>query len=238
MELYNDNFFNTDIKGYDLVITDPPYLHNKSHRRKDGKDVHLKSNSSFANSDLYKDGGELMAKFSDFGEKEISLFLRAINSNMKKTHAFIFCNETQLNYYLNEANNLKLKTNVLVWEKPLSIINKNRFSLNAEFIVRVYTKGCTLNKVDDNALYGRVQRCGVVRGKDKKHPTQKPTELIRRIINIASKEKDVIFDPFMGSGTTALACKETNRNFIGVELEEKYFKIAEQRIKENEYKLF
>ena len=230
MKLYNENFFNTKISGYDLVITDPPYLHNKSHRRKDGKDIHLESNSSFANSSLYRDGGELMANLSDFGEKEITSFLRIINNNMDKTHAFIFCNETQLNFYINEANNLKLKTNILIWEKPLSIINKNRFSLNAEFIVRVYTKGCTLNKLDNNSLYGRVQRCGVVRGKGKIHPTQKPIELIQRIIDISTKENDVIFDPFMGSGSTGVAAKNSKRKFVGVELDEKYYNLASQRI--------
>ena len=230
IKLHNEDFFQTNIQGYDLVITDPPYLHNKSHRSKDNNSTHIESKSAFANSELYMDGGELMSDLSNFGEKQISELVTHIFKNMVKPHAFIFCNETQINYYINQANKLNLKTNILVWEKPLTIINKNRFSLNAEFILRLYTKGCSLNYLEDNTLYGRVQRCGVVKGQKKQHPTQKPIHLIQRIIKIASKEGDTIFDCFMGSGTTGVACKNTNRHFIGVEKNIKHFKVAQQRI--------
>jgi len=64
------------------------------------------------------------------------------------------------------------------------------------------------------------------------HPTQKPISLIRRIIETSSKEGDLIVDCFMGSGTTALACKQLNRNFIGFELNKEYIYIAEQRLKQ------
>jgi len=62
------------------------------------------------------------------------------------------------------------------------------------------------------------------------HPTQKPTELFEYLLKTYSNENMIIFDPCMGSGTTGVACKNTNRNFIGIEKEEQYFKIAEQRI--------
>ncbi len=68
--------------------------------------------------------------------------------------------------------------------------------------------------------------------KDLYHPTQKPLDLIKYLILTYSKERDTVFDPFMGSGTTAVACKELNRNFIGCEIEAKYCKIAEKRLKE------
>lgn len=64
------------------------------------------------------------------------------------------------------------------------------------------------------------------------HPTQKPLKLIRRLILASSDENMVVLDPFMGSGTTALACKQLNRNFIGFELENKYVKLASERIKQ------
>lgn len=64
------------------------------------------------------------------------------------------------------------------------------------------------------------------------YPTQKPLDLIKYLIITYSKEGDTVFDPFMGSGTTAVACKELNRNFIGCEIEAKYCKIAEKRLKE------
>jgi len=63
------------------------------------------------------------------------------------------------------------------------------------------------------------------------HPTQKPTELFAEIIKDFSKEGDIILDPFLGSGTTAVACKLLKRNYIGIEIDKKYCEIAEQRIK-------
>lgn len=66
------------------------------------------------------------------------------------------------------------------------------------------------------------------------HPTQKPLALIERIINVSSRERALVFDPFLGSGTTAIACINTGRNYIGIEKDPEYFKIAEKRIKEAE----
>jgi len=62
------------------------------------------------------------------------------------------------------------------------------------------------------------------------HPTQKPLMLMNSLIELVSKENQIILDPFMGSGTTGVACKNLNRNFIGIELDEKYFNIAKERI--------
>lgn len=64
------------------------------------------------------------------------------------------------------------------------------------------------------------------------HPTQKPISIVQRMIEASTKEGDVVLDPFMGSGTTGVAALRLNRNFIGIELDEKYFKIAEKRIGE------
>ena len=63
-----------------------------------------------------------------------------------------------------------------------------------------------------------------------KHATQKPVELIKHLLKYYSKEGDTILDPTMGSGSTAVACKKMNRNFIGIEKDEEIFKIALQRI--------
>lgn len=63
------------------------------------------------------------------------------------------------------------------------------------------------------------------------HPTQKPVELIEYLIKTYSNEGDVILDNCIGSGTTAIAAINTNRNFIGFELDKNYFDIANQRIK-------
>ena len=65
----------------------------------------------------------------------------------------------------------------------------------------------------------------------REHPTQKPEKLIRKIIEDYSEEGQTIFDPFLGSGTTAVACINTGRNFIGIEKDADYFEIAQRRIK-------
>lgn len=66
----------------------------------------------------------------------------------------------------------------------------------------------------------------------REHSTQKPIKLIERLVKASSNEGDIILDPFLGSGTTAIVAKKLNRNFIGIEIDEKYCKIAEKRLKE------
>jgi DNA modification methylase len=73
------------------------------------------------------------------------------------------------------------------------------------------------------------------KGTDKVHPTQKPVELMIWCIERAKiPAGDTIFDPFMGSGTTGVACVQTGRNFIGCEIDPGYFAIAERRIHDAE----
>ena len=62
------------------------------------------------------------------------------------------------------------------------------------------------------------------------HPTQKPLEIIERIIKASCPERGIVFDPFMGSGTTAVACVKLNRNYIGFELNPEYCRIMQQRL--------
>jgi len=72
---------------------------------------------------------------------------------------------------------------------------------------------------------------------DGHHPTQKPILLLEDLIKTFSNEEDMIVDLTMGSGSTGVACKNTNRNFIGIEMDDKYFEIAKERI-ENKGSLF
>jgi site-specific DNA-methyltransferase (adenine-specific) len=67
---------------------------------------------------------------------------------------------------------------------------------------------------------------------NKKHPTEKPVELMKILIQNSTEGGQIVIDPFMGSGTTGVACKELNRNFIGIEIDEKYYEIAKRRIEE------
>ena len=72
----------------------------------------------------------------------------------------------------------------------------------------------------------------------KLHPSQKPVELLEYLIKTYTKENDVVLDFTMGSGSTGVACLQTNRNFIGIELEEKYYNIAKERCKTYQSKLW
>ena len=69
------------------------------------------------------------------------------------------------------------------------------------------------------------------KGKSRIHPTQKPIGLIRELVLLTTKNGDTVLDPFMGSGTTAIACIETKRNYIGFEIDKKYHKQSLERIK-------
>lgn len=66
----------------------------------------------------------------------------------------------------------------------------------------------------------------------KGHPTQKPEGLIRWLIKASSNKKEIVLDPFMGSGTTAICCKQLNRNFVGFEINKDYMKIANERLQQ------
>lgn len=72
---------------------------------------------------------------------------------------------------------------------------------------------------------------------DRVHPTQKPVALMKWCIELMTKPGDTVFDPFMGSGTTGVACMQTGRNFIGCEISPEYFAIAEKRIHEAKQQL-
>jgi len=101
-----------------------------------------------------------------------------------------------------------------------------------------------LNKLNPNTFNlweGKKYKSNILKYKkdyNGHHPTQKPILLLEDLIKTFSNENDLVVDLTMGSGSTGVACKNTNRNFIGIEQDQKYFNIAEQRIKETEFKLF
>ena len=65
---------------------------------------------------------------------------------------------------------------------------------------------------------------------DSKHPTQKPIDLMEHLVSIHSNEGDVVLDPFMGSGTTGVACRSLNRKFVGIEQDTRYYEMAGERL--------
>lgn len=86
------------------------------------------------------------------------------------------------------------------------------------------------HNLDDN--HKNIWYSNEPRNDGKIHPTQKPIDILERIIRVSSNEGATVLDPFLGSGSTGVACANTGRKFIGMELDDNYFKIAESRINE------
>jgi site-specific DNA-methyltransferase (adenine-specific) len=225
---YKEGIEMIDDNSIDLVVTDPPYLFNKQIITKDYEGT----TSKFARSELYLSEGKMLKDLNGFGEKEIDEFLSMLPRIMKKMNAYIFCSEAQIMYYQKWAQDHKYKSAILAWEKPLSIINKNRFSQNIEFIVRIYQLGCALNRLDESELYNRVDHSKIVQGKKKIHPTQKPISIYEKFIKVNSKDDAIILDPFIGSGTMAIAAMKNGRKYIGFESNNEYFDGCMKRIEE------
>jgi site-specific DNA-methyltransferase (adenine-specific) len=98
---------------------------------------------------------------------------------------------------------------------------------------KVFNSGSRAVNIVEKIRFGAVEKSIIsVQGEHYKmeHPTQKPLRLIERLLNLTSDEGDLVFDPFLGSGTTAVAAKKLGRNYIGSEILEEYCKIAERRI--------
>lgn len=116
-------------------------------------------------------------------------------------------------------------TAVHIWHKPNGRTGQHYeriFERNGNKVYRVFRHG-VINSVVAAQMLGDIYT---------KHPTQKPIKLIKELIEKYSKKGDTILDPFLGSGTTAVACKQLNRNYIGIEINPKYYEIARQRLRQ------
>jgi site-specific DNA-methyltransferase (adenine-specific) len=121
---------------------------------------------------------------------------------------------------------------IAVWDKLNSRPWPDRFRAQAEYIVWGTNGPRQINMKDKNAAYlPGVFQYNAPNQTERQHATQKPLELMKQLIQIA-RPSEVVLDPFMGSGTTGVACVETGRKFIGIEINEHYFDIACRRIKE------
>lgn len=130
--------------------------------------------------------------------------------------------------------------------EDIVIFYKKQPTYNPQLVVgEPYTRWNTQSSVDKQTNYGKIKE-NVVKNDGTRlpttvlkfnrkerpiHPTEKPVELLEWLIKTYTNEGDTILDNCMGSGSTGVACKNTNRNFIGIELNEEYFNIAKERIK-------
>ncbi len=131
----------------------------------------------------------------------------------------------------------------MVWHKtnPAPKIRRAGFLNSCELIICMWNKNHTWNFSNQRDMHNFIETpicMGVERIKEPNHPTQKPIKVLEHVIKLASKEGDVVFDPFMGVGSTGVAALNLDRKFIGVEIDEKYFKAAEKRLNGQPAKLF
>lgn len=143
-----------------------------------------------------------------------------------KSHAYIFCSGRRLNELTTEA--LKagfIYQNLLVWVKQN--VTPNKWYMNqCEFILMLRKGGAKpINNMGSTTLLEFKNPTH-----NKNHPTEKPVDLLRVLIENSTQRGDKVLDPFMGSGSTGVASVELGRGFIGFEIDEKFFEIANNRI--------
>ena len=202
-------------ESIDLIITDPPYLIKyKTNYRKN-------KTHDFCSEILNDDNYALISNY-------IKECYRILKDN---TAMYMFCNCDRVDYFKQELEKTGFKIkNMIIWVKNNWTAGdlKAQFGKQYEILFLVNKGRCLFNgkRLTDVWFFNRVS------GNKQSHQNQKPVDIIKQCIEKHSKENDVVFDGFMGSGSTGVACKHTNRNFIGIELDDNYFEIAKKRIEE------
>jgi site-specific DNA-methyltransferase (adenine-specific) len=131
--------------------------------------------------------------------------------------------------YIEAQKEFEIK-NCIVWNKGGGGIGDLVHSLSTDYeLILICHKGSAKIRGKRN---GSVWEIGKVNPNDMSHPTEKPTAIIEMVIDKWTDADNVVFDPFMGSGTTGVACIQTGRKFIGIEIDPKYFDIACKRIRD------
>lgn len=214
-------------KSIDLIVTDPPY------KIITGGDSNGKN--SIRPKGILKGNRELMKSIPPF-DKWLHECYRVLKED---TQAYFMTNSTNLLELGMEIEKAGFRIhNLLVWVKN-NCTPSQFYMKNCEYIFFCRKgKAKYINNIGGSLTVHEFKN---IIG-SKVHPTEKPVSLMEFYINNSSKMNDVVLDPFMGSGTTGIACLNTNRRFIGIELDENYFSIAKKRIddaiKEKESKLF
>lgn len=197
---------------------------------------------------VIKDNGAIVL----FGKEPFSSMLRMSNLDMWK-YDWIWEKDTKSNFMqapYQPLNNIELISVFSkayarsIKDKPMMVYNPQftdgksykipKESHTTEIFSTNHKNGVYRHKERDTSKrYPFVTlKFNSVKGDEKKHPTQKPTDLLEYLIKTYTNEGETVLDNTMGSGSTGVACVNTNRNFIGIELNEQYFEIANKRINE------
>lgn len=200
------------LEKVDCVVTDPPYM------------LTTGGSGDYATWQLAKDydnKGKIVECDIDWSD-----FMPPISEIMKTgTHAYIMCNNRHVKELLTQAELSGLSFhNLLVWDKKSCTPNRY-YMKNMEFTGFFYKKN---SKHINNCSSQQLMACPQENYGE--HPTTKPTALMAYYIKNSTDINDVVLDPFMGVASTGVAAIRTARKFIGIELDEKYFQIACERI--------
>lgn len=144
---------------------------------------------------------------------------------------YIFCGSVQVSYIRNRLIENGLSVRHCIWEKT------NPSPMNGEHMWLSSIENCIFAR-KKGAYFDIKERCKsavwkCATEKYKGHPTPKPIELMERLIQASSKRGDLVLDPCMGSGAVGVAAKRTNRNFIGIEMNNEYYDITTERIEKS-----
>jgi site-specific DNA-methyltransferase (adenine-specific) len=193
----------------DMVFTDPPYKMTKT------------SNSCRPNymPDGYVIGNQL---------PDVSLWMKEVFRVMApNTHFYTFTNRNDLRKYLNVAEDVGFGFhNIINMIKDTKM--PNRWYLKYTEPLLFFRKGKA--KPINDMTSRDYEMVNMVKGEDKLHPTQKPLTFVEKIIKNSSNEGDVVLDPFSGSGTTALACENTNRKWLCIEKDAAHYRTSCDRL--------
>ena len=192
----------------DMVLTDPPYGMNLSPQRKSGK--------------FYKKGiiGDNSLSWSD------ELFQECFRVTKSNTVSMFFCNHHCVSEFINSAKKAGFDIkNLIVWDKCHFGIGGNWRPVHE--LILICTKGRFVTKSKNLKTIIRFKK---VHHSKAVHPTEKPNDILEHLIYEPDYNPEKILDPFMGSGTTGVACANLDREFIGIEMDDNYFNIAKDRI--------
>ena len=217
--LYKDDCLNIlkNIKdnSIDLVIIDPPYNVETtgSGLYKQNKRKYIKEIDSFSNG---------------FPESVLEELCRA----MKKINIYIFCSQKQiislLKYFVEGKN---CNWNIISWHKTNPVpACSNKYLTDTEYILFFREKGVKVYGNYESKKTWYLTPLNVLDKKKYNHPTVKPLDIIENFVLNSSKEEEIVLDCYMGSGTTGVAALKNNRKFIGIEVNDSYFKTATNRI--------
>ena len=240
-------------KSIDLVIIDPPYEYTTGGEAGCFGNKHRSYHEEYYKVAVNRE--EIVKKYLDKGfdrkkaqiwaDKEVSRLdikhissgfdyslLDILDNKMKHIYIYIWCSKWQLEPLLKHYIDKDCNYDVLTWHKtnPTPTMN-NTYANDTEYLVMAREKGTTKLYGDYDSKKKYWITPSNKSDKDLyKHPTIKPLDIIKTLVSNSSVEGDVVLDCFMGSGTTGVACKELNRDFIGIELDKEYYDIAVKRI--------